>query len=240
MHCATVRFTSELSYRIKWWKALFKYACDVEIDRWEVKLLTTYLPFNYSWQNVKIHRCPYLPALGFDSVCEHCPSRLGLEHQLRTELWMKRFWDLNWRSWSHNSLLYALQYSTFMRLWFMSWQPHRSLLFLQEHLRSVAFSQCESRGLTGSKTPDYSLYHFGPTFIGIHPEMNYHVPNPYDFLSSVRNTTGEFLRNILTTLVQSLFTENVVINNIFVLSSTDVVMPTFLTDSFFLAGPLND
>lgn len=31
------------SYKwIKWWKALFKYACDVEIDRWWVKLLTTY------------------------------------------------------------------------------------------------------------------------------------------------------------------------------------------------------
>ncbi len=91
VHCATVRFTSEHSYKwIKWWKALFKYACDVEIDRWEVKLLTTYLPFNYSWQNVKIHHRPYLPALGFDSVREHCSPRLGLEHQLRTELWMKR------------------------------------------------------------------------------------------------------------------------------------------------------
>lgn len=61
MHCATVRFTSERSYKwIKWWKALFIYACDVGIDRWEVKLLTTYLPFNYSWQNVKIHRRSYL------------------------------------------------------------------------------------------------------------------------------------------------------------------------------------
>lgn len=161
-----MRFTSERSYKwLKWWKALFKYACDVEIDRWEVKLLTTYLPFNYSWQNVKIHRRPYLPAFGFDSICEHCLPRLELEHQLWTELWMKRFGDLNWRPRSHNSLPYALQYSTFMRLWFMSWQPHRSLLFLQKHQRSVAFSQRESRGLTGSKTPAYSLYHFGPTFM---------------------------------------------------------------------------
>lgn len=38
------------------------------------------------------------------SVREHCPQILGREHQLWTELWMKRFKDLNWRPWPHNSL----------------------------------------------------------------------------------------------------------------------------------------
>lgn len=70
----------------------------------------------------------------------------------------------------------------------MSWQPHRSLLFLQKHQRSVTSLRWESRGLTGSTTPVYSLRYFEPTlmiFIGnVHPKMKHDVLNTYDFLSS--------------------------------------------------------